>query len=211
MSGGLPDGPLPLVRQATVVDVEPSTRYGHRYDGASVNTALALANDGTTAIEFPLILATTDPENRDPGRSGPATGEDEGDWGALLEALRANGVALGYRPERLDAFLARLRATVERASKSRRVELAPGARMLVRTNQRKLLGLRAGVFAVSGLYPLPQFVLGDGGELSVVVALPLGAEPVEWAPPASPQLIAERAVLAWTARGEARVSYRYRT
>jgi hypothetical protein len=108
----------------------------------------------------------------------------------------------------------RLRASVERASKSRLVRLEPDERLFVRTHQRKLLPERVGgVFELSGLYPLPQFSLAKGGEISVVVALPAAAEALDWAPAAEPQTLGGRAVLAWSFRAdpELAVSYRYRS
>ena len=65
----------------------------------------------------------------------------------------------------------------------------------MRTHQRKLLPERVGgVFELSGLYPLPQFSLAKGGEISVVVALPAAAEALDWAPAAEPQMLGGRAV-----------------
>lgn len=61
----LPDQPLTVLWQSTLVDIEPGSRYGYRHDAAAINTTLAIANRTGAELRFPLILATTDPEDRD--------------------------------------------------------------------------------------------------------------------------------------------------
>src|SRR5204863_141634 len=64
----LPARPLTVLWQATVADIEPASRYGHRNDGVGINTTVAVTNDTAETIEFPVVLATTDPEDRAPAR-----------------------------------------------------------------------------------------------------------------------------------------------
>src|SRR5918992_3465190 len=62
----LPDQPLTILWQSTLIDIEPGSRYGYRNDAAAINTTLAIVNNTGADLTFPLILATTDPEDRDP-------------------------------------------------------------------------------------------------------------------------------------------------
>jgi hypothetical protein len=60
----LPNRPLTILWQSTVVDIEPGSRYAYKNDAAAINTTLAVVNDTGQPLQFPLILATTDPEER---------------------------------------------------------------------------------------------------------------------------------------------------
>ena len=221
----LPARPLTILWQSTLVDVEPATRYGHRYDGAAVNTTLAVVNDSGGPLEFPLILATTDPEERDTNaRPAPLPGADpDPEWETLAAAIRASGLRRGYSGERLDAYLVRLRSSVRRAQKSRLVELAPGEQRFVRTYERRLLLARDGALEFRSMTPLPQFALAPGGVVSVVVALPGDTEQFrvevgDYARTLPPQpfgtngasALAGRPGIAWTGPGDAELWVRYR-
>jgi len=232
----LPDRPLSVLWQSTLVDLEPATRFGHRYDGAAVNTTLAVANDTGATLTFPLILATTDPEEHDPSRRAVRLADRalelhdadlEEEWETLAAAIRANGLAQGYSPDRLDTYLAALRRSVARASKSESVTLEPGEQRFIRTYQRKLLHSHDGAFDFRAIVPLPQFSLSAGGTIAVAVALPAATkayavELLDWTRSPSPQLfdggsaaglplVCGRAIVAWSWGDdpELAVSYRY--
>lgn len=231
----LPDRPLTVQWQSTLVDIEPGTRYGYRHDAAAINTTLAVVNDTGTNLEFPLILATTDPENRDSThRSVRVAGdtkdleevEPDSEWDTLAASIRQNAAAQGHGSEQIEAYLAKLRRELKRAFKSKPVKLQPGEEKFIRTHQRKLLSADAsGAFEFRGLFPLPQFALARGGSISVAVALPRGVqrvpiELVDWTRNFSPQAfgkdpglpaIAGRYLLAWFWQNDPElfVSYRY--
>lgn len=179
----LPDQPLTILWQSTVVDIEPGTRYGYRTDAAAINTTLAVVNRTGAPLEFPLLLATTSP---DPGdathRRLRVAGQEledledvddfEREWATLRESMRQNALAQGHNPDLVDRYLDALRPRIERAFRSERVTLQPNEEKFIRTHHRKLLRPQDGAFEFRGIFPLPQFVLAIGGTISVVVALP---------------------------------------
>lgn len=198
----LPDQPLTVLWQSTVIDIEPGSRYGYSHDAAAINTTLAIVNDTGAELEFPLILATTDPEERDPThRSVRVAGDQpsletadvDQEWETLAAAVKASAVAQGATPERIDLYLAELKKDVRRAYKTiGPVRLQPGQERFIRTHQRKLLDEQNGVFEYRGLFPLPQFALARGGTISVTIALPRGTQRfsvdlVDWTRNYSPQ------------------------
>jgi hypothetical protein len=227
----LPAAPLTALWQSTVADVEPSSRLGHRYDGVSMTTSLVVANESDVPLEFPLILATTDPEERSVRVDGDALdlrgADPDTEWDALAAAIRANAAGQGYSPARIELFLTKLRAVLRHAAKSEVVRVEPGQRRFVRSYQRKLLSARGDVFELRGLFPLPQFALAKGGGVSVVVLLPkpapdVRAELVGWSEAGTTQAFGSQAglpnvggrlALAWStaADPELAVSYRYAT
>lgn len=181
----LPDQPLRVLWQSTVVDIEPGTRYGHRHDAAAINTTLAVVNDTGAILEFPLILATSDPEPRDAShRSVRVAGrqlelqeaELDTEWDTLAQSIRNSATAQGYTQERVDSYLQQLRREVRKAYKSDTIKMGPGEQRFIRSHQRKLLTPRDGAFEFRGIFPLPQFVLATGGTISVAVALPRGTQ-----------------------------------
>jgi hypothetical protein len=222
---------LTVLWQATVADIEPSSRLGHRYDGVSVTTSLVVANGSDVPLEFPLILATTDPEERsvrvDERRLELRDADPDAEWNTLAAAIRANAAAQGYSPARIELFLTKLRAVLRHAAKSEVVRVEPGQRRFVRSYQRKLLSQRGDVFELRGLFPLPQFALAAGGGISVVVLLPKPApdvrpELVGWSEAGKTQAFGSQAglpsvggrlALAWSTSTdpELAVSYRYVT
>jgi hypothetical protein len=231
----LPDQPLTVLWQSTLVDIEPGSRYGYRHDAAAINTTLAIANRTGAELRFPLILATTDPEDRDRthqsvrvGRDAPALSEPaDVEWDTLAASIRAQAASQGHASEWVEAYLGRLRAVLKRARKSQQIVLQPGEERFVRTHQRKLLTGREEnrAFEFRGVFPLPQFALALGGSLSVAVALPraVGRVPVDlvdWTRAFSPQAfgrdpglppVAGRYVVSWFWQNdpELYVSYRY--
>jgi hypothetical protein len=228
----LPARPLTVLWQATVADIEPASRYGHRNDGVAINTTVAVTNDSSGTIEFPLVLATTDPEDRAPAQrteaaAGPRTdaaAEPDDGWEELAAAIRAAAAAKGYAPARIDAYVGKLRAAVRRAAKSELVRLERGERRFIRSHQRKVLPGRGGVFELRAFFPLPQLALAPGGAVSVLVTLPpttsgFAAELVSWSQEASPQVfgvdaglpaLALRPALAWTAASDRELALTYR-
>lgn len=177
----LPDQPLTILWQSTLIDIEPGSRYGYRNDAAAINTTLAIINNTGGVLEFPLLVATTDPEQIDPsqlsvrvGSTVPALGDVdiEAEWNVFAQAIRAQAMAQGHAPERVDWYLAKLQNELRRAKKSDPITLQPGEQKFIRSYQRKRIKEREGVFEFRGLFPLPQFALVVGGSLSVAVALP---------------------------------------
>jgi hypothetical protein len=228
----LPARPLTVLWQATVADIEPASRYGHRNDGVGINTTVAVTNDSGGTIEFPLVLATTDPEDRAPARRAEAAAwppadaaaEPDDGWEELAGAIRAAAAAKGYAPARIDAYVGKLRAAVRRAAKSELVRLEPGERRFIRSYQRKVLPSRGGVFEFRAFFPLPQLALAPGCAVSVLVTLPPTApdvtvELVGWSQEASPQVfgveaglpaLGRRPALAWTATSDPELALTYR-
>ena len=197
----LPDQPLTILWQSTLVDIEPGSRFGYRHDAAAINTTLAVVNNTGAELSFPLILATTDPDERDQthrsvrvgGVTPELTAADiDTEWDVFAASVRANATAQGYAAERIDAYLERLRRTIKRAHKSERITLKAGEQRFIRTHQRKLLRERDGAFEFRGIFPLPQFLLATGGTLSVAVAVPrtvqtFSVDLLDWTRQFSPQ------------------------
>ncbi|MDQ3379641.1 MAG: hypothetical protein M3546_04885 [Actinomycetota bacterium] len=230
----LPDRPLTVLWQSTLVDIEPGTRYGYRHDAAAINTTLAVLNDTGAPLEFPLILATTDPENRSGSHRAIRVGNDQpvleevevdAEWETMAAALRANAVGLGHDQAWVDQYLEQLRKTIRRAYRSEPIRLEPGQERFIRTHQRKLLAEQNGAFEFRGVFPLPQFVLARGGTISVAVALPRSTQKfsvdlLDWTRNFSPQafgkdpglpLVGGRFLVSWFWQNDPElfVSYRY--
>jgi hypothetical protein len=230
----LPDQPLSILWQSTVVDIEPGSRFGHRHDAAAINTTLAVLNDTDATLEFPLILATTDPEERDPSHFAVRVGsqpldltdaDPDTEWDEFAASVRAIALAQGTPAERIDAYLAELRKDLQRAKKSRPVTLAPNEQRFIHSYQRKLLDEEDGVLEFRGLFPLPQFLLPDGETISALVMLPRSTSQftvdlVDWTKAFSPQAfgkdaglpqIAGRFAVSWLWQDdpELYLSYRY--
>lgn len=230
----LPDQPLSVLWQSTVVDIEPGSRYGYRTDAAAINTTLALLNNTGATIHFPLLLATADPEVLDPSHRSVRVGseyptlaevEPDAEWDTFANAVSQNAVAQGYAQERIAGYLARLRGEVKRAYKSERISLDPGKSRFIRTHQRKLLPERDGAFEFRGIFPLPQFALTTGGTISVAVAVPrtvqgFSVDMLDWTRNFSPQAfgkdpglppVAGRFLVSWFWQNDPElfVAYRY--
>jgi hypothetical protein len=230
----LPDRPLTVLWQSTVIDIEPGSRYGYRHDAAAINTTLAIVNNSGEPMSFPLILATTDPEQRDPThRSVRVEGQSpqlqevdtDVEWNTLADAIRQQWLANGALPERIDSYLASLRRSIGRAYKSEQVTLAAGGVRFVRSYQRKLLAPKDGAFEFRGVFPLPQFALATGGTISVAVALPRGTQQfsvdlLDWTRNFTPQAfgkdpglpqVAGRFLVSWYWQNDPElfVAYRY--
>lgn len=230
----LPDQPLTILWQSTLVDIEPGSRYGYRNDAAAINTTLAIINNNSEVLEFPLLVATTDPEQIDPSQLSVRVGGDllplaevdvEAEWATFSQAIRAQATAQGHAPERVDWYLTKLQSELRRAKKSEPITLQPGEQKFIRSYQRKRIKDRDGVFEFRGLFPLPQFALTVGGSLSVAVALPrstqrFAVDLIEWTRNFSPQAfgkdpglpqVAGRFLVSWFWQNdpELYVSYRY--
>lgn len=231
----LPDQPLAVLWQSTVIDIEPGTRYGFKHDAAAINTTLAVVNNTGAALSFPLLLATTDPEERDATHRSVrvagqqprlAAAEVDAEWETLAGAIRASALAQGHNPARIDAYIAELRRDVRKVYKTaEQVTLQPGQQRFIRSHQRKLLAERGGVFEFRGLFPLPQFALAPGGTISVAIALPrgtqrFGVDLLDWTRQFSPQAfgkdpglpqVAGRHVVSWFWQNDPELfaAYRY--
>lgn len=230
----LPDQPLTILWQSTVVDIEPGSRYGYRHDAAAMNTTLAIVNNTSTQLSFPLFLATTDPEERDRThrsvRVGGQTPElelvdfDE-EWKTFADAVRRQAQAQGHDPDRIEEYLDALKRKLRRGYKSEQITLEPGEQKFVRSHQRKLLRERDGAFEFRGIFPLPQFALATGGTLSVIVSAPrstqrFSVDLLDWTRNFGPQafgkdpglpLIAGRHAVSWFWQNDPElfVAYRY--
>ena len=233
----LPDQPITVLWQSTVVDIEPGSRYGYKTDAAAINTTLAVVNNTGAPLSFPLVLATTDPEDRDPshrrvrvGSHEPALealsdGQVDAEWETFAASVLAQGQAQGHDRARIGAYLQQLRGAIGRAYKSERINLAPGQERFIRTHNRKLLPPRDCVFEFRGIFPLPQFALATGGTISVAVAVPrstqrFSVDLLDWTRNFSPQAfgkdpglpqIGGRFVVSWFWQNdpELHLAYRY--
>jgi len=230
----LPDQPLVLQWQSTVIDIEPGTRYGYRHDAAAINTTLAVVNNTSASIRFPLVLATTDPEKRDSthrtvrvGSETPGLRERNVDkeWDELVAAAVGVQVAQGQPAERIEAYFRELRPRIQRAYRSSIITLEPGQQRFIRSHNRKLLREGdGGVFEFRGIFPLPQFMLATGGSISAIVTLPrtvpgFTVDLVDWTRAFNPQafgkdagpLVGGRFVVAWNWQNDPELfaSYRY--
>jgi hypothetical protein len=231
----LPDQPLRVLWQSTVVDIEPGSRYGHRNDAAAINTTLAVTNDTGSELSFPLILATTDadqPAERVSIRVADQspkleTAHADVEWETFANAIRQAAIAQGHEPQRIEDYLAVLHRRVRKIYKTvGNVTLAPGQQRFIRSHQRKRVKKdESDVYHFVGIFPLPQFALVTGGSISVTVALPratqtFGVDLVDWTRNYGPQAfgkdpglpqVAGRFVVSWFWRNdpELSVSYRY--
>jgi hypothetical protein len=232
----LPDHPLSILWQSTLVDIEPGSRYQYKADAASINTTLAIVNNTGSTVEFPLLLATADPEARDVSRRRIRVGSEEFDledspldqeWDTLSQAILAAGQAQGHDPVRIQSYLDLLRPRLgPHAFKTRQmVKLEPNQERFIRTHHRKRLPERDGVFEFRGLFPLPQFALVTGGTISVAVALPRSTQTfsvdlIDWTRNFSPQafgkdaglpMVAGRFLVSWFWQNDPELfaAYRY--
>ncbi|MGH8932310.1 MAG: hypothetical protein ACRDZO_17240 [Egibacteraceae bacterium] len=230
----LPDQPLTIPWQSTVIDVEPGSRYGYANDAASINTTLAIVNNTGAVLEFPLLLATTDPEDVDPSQLSVRVASEtkeleeaelDTEWEAFAQAILAQGQAQGHAPERINWYLHKLRSELRQLKKSNPVVLEPGEEKFIRSYQRKRVKGRDNVYEFRGIFPLPQFALTVGGTISVAVALPrstqrFAVDLVDWTRNYGPQAfgrdpglpqVAGRHVVSWFWGNdpELYVSYRY--
>lgn len=230
----LPDQPLTVLWQSTVIDIEPGSRYGYRNDAAAINTTLAIVNNTGGVLEFPLLLATTDPEDIDPSQLSVRVANErpeledadfETEWDVFSRAIKAQGQAQGHAPERIDWYLHKLKSELRQLKKSRPVVLQPGEQKFVRSYQRKRFKGQENVYEFRGIFPLPQFALAVGGTISVAVALPrstqrFAVDLVDWTRAYGPQAfgrdpglpqVAGRHVVSWFWGNdpELYVSYRY--
>lgn len=178
----LPDNPLTILWQSTTVDIEPGSRYGYNSDAASINTTLAIANSTQEPITFPLILATGEAELDKTQRSvrvaseakelKEAAGDKDAEWEVFAEAVRQNAINQNIPADQIDGYLESLKGKVKRAYKSERVTIAPGEEKFVRSYHRKRLREENDECEFRGVFPLPQFVLAQGGTISVAVSVP---------------------------------------
>jgi hypothetical protein len=230
----LPDQPLTILWQSTVIDIEPGSRYGYRNDAAAINTTLAIVNNTGGVLEFPLLLATTDPEPIDPSQLAVRVANErpkledadfEVEWAAFEQSIRAQAHAQGHGPERIAWYLHKLKAELKALKRSQPIRLQPGEQKFIRSYQRKRIRGREGIFEFRGIFPLPQFALAVGGTISVAVALPrstqrFAVDLVEWTRAYGPQAfgrdpglpqVAGRFIVSWFWGNdpELYVSYRY--
>jgi hypothetical protein len=190
-------------------------------------------NNTGAPIQFPMILATTDPEQRDPSHRSVRVASEtkrldevevDAEWKTLADAILAAAAAQGHSAVRIQAYLDQLRPALRRAYKSELVTLQPGQERFIRTHQRKLLPDRDGVFELRGLFPLPQFTLATGGTISVMVTVPrstqrFSVDLLDWTRNFSPQafgkdglpFVGGRYVVSWLWQNdpELHVAYRY--
>jgi hypothetical protein len=178
----LPDRPLTILWQSTVIDVEPGTRYAHAHDTAEIATTLAVANDTGQDLTFPLILASTDQEEptidhvrvrlaHEQPTLSPV--DHDAEWDALAAAITAQGLSRGHDEERTTTFVASLRGQIRRAYKSEPMTVVAGGQCFIRSYLRKLIYPGdGGVFTFRGLFPLPLFAVQEGGSISVIVNAP---------------------------------------
>lgn len=230
----LPDQPLTILWQSTVVDIEPGSRYSYKNDAAAINTTLAIVNNSSQPLEFPLLVATTDPEDIDPSQLSVRIANDspelkdtdaEQEWDVFAQAILAQGQAQGHSPERIQWYLHKLKSELRRLKKSNPVVLQAGEQKFIRSHQRKRIKGTDNLYEFRGIFPLPQFALAVGGTISVAVALPrstqrFAVDLVDWTRSYGPQAfgrdpglpqVAGRYLVSWFWGNdpELYVSYRY--
>lgn len=230
----LPDQPLTLLWQSTVIDIEPGTRYGYKHDAAAINTTLAIVNQTAAPIHFPLVLVTTDPMKRDSSHRTVRVGSEESrlrernvdrEWEELVAACVASQVGQGQPAERIEAYFAALRPLVQRAYRSKVITIEPGQQRFVRSHNRHLMRLgEDGNFRFQGIFPLPQFMLATGGSISVSATLPrsvqgFNVDLVDWTRGFNAQafgkdaglpLVGGRFVVSWLWQNDPELSVTYR-
>lgn len=179
----IPEKPVDLLWCSTVVDIGPGTRYGHRSDGASINTDLCIRNSGTEDISVPLSLLTSDPdEHRAPAPQLRIKKEIrlpeavEMKAQKLEDAVAALAQQQGQDPEAARNFI---KAALAKAARGRRhktfVTVKAGQKLYLRLYQRERIFPVEGQewpFKLEMLVPAPALMLVQGGTAHVAVLLP---------------------------------------
>lgn len=175
----LPKDPLPIVWQNTVVDIEPTSRYGDLEktpDTASINTTLVLRDAQSEPVTF---IA---PGHWEEEASARLLGESRGypaehvaqtdpDFEQLMQELQSYHGRL--KPERRE----QAKVILEKVRQFHRFHLDLREKRVVRFFTRLPIIKEAdGSYKFSELVPWEFTQLVTHGDLSVVVLLPRGAQ-----------------------------------
>lgn len=233
----IPEQPLPILWQNTVVDIEATSRYPKQGetipDTASINTTICLVNPQPE----PQSVVFVAPGHHEAEASARELGDPTG--------VKAEEVALGT--EAFDELLARLQALqqelqtagaqaqelIERTKKFHRfqLELAPGGRIVRFFTRLPVIQEPDGTYKFSELVPRQFARLEGRADFSVVVFIPRNSEGytnvpayqielMDWTKDPQPQVfgreeltpIAQRQAVAWYWRQDPvlQVIYRYK-
>jgi len=223
----LPSKPVQILWQSTTVDIAPSTRYGHRSDGASINTDLCLYNPDPQDLSLPLSFLTSDSkENKPPDPSIRIRKEvrniseaeiDEAAIKSLEDTAATLAQQNGQDPEVAKQYI---RGAVQSAIRSHKtyVTVKAGQKLYIRTSQRhRIKPGTDGIFEFSTIAPMPQYLLAQGGSVHLAVILPRAVDGF------NPQLvdftqgfggqqanINERLIISWRWQNDPALFVKYR-
>lgn len=176
----VPETPLPIVWQNTVVDLEPSSRYGPEGtpDTASVNTTMVLVNPHPEPQEISFLApghyeaeASARELGTEQGQRAEAIPQDDPRFGELV------GVLQGLQ-EQLAADAARVQALLDKVRQFHRftLELGPGNRVVRFFTRLPVIREQDGTYKFSEVVPAQFTQLVTHGDFSVVVLLPRAAQ-----------------------------------
>lgn len=218
----------PIISQNTVVDIEPTIKFGQKSDTASINSYIILKNDGQEQLEIPITIFTVDPNENQPPDPVARLRKDPVRLDQVevttLDFVTMAQVAGPDQAQNLKSYLEKAADKATRAYKGV-VPIAPQSYACLRYYVRERIRPdETGLFVFETIAPLPQFALVTHGSVSVVMAAPrslpdfpelklivteLRPEPTENLTPVTP--IADRQIFGWHWRQDPilRVSYRY--
>lgn len=234
----IPEQPLPIVWQNTIVDIEATSRYPKEGqattpDTASINTTMCLVNPQTEPQTVAFIAPGHYEAEASARQLGDPTGvpaEEVAQGTEVFDELVARLQALQQQLKTGEAQAQELIARVKKFQHFR-LELAPGGRIIRFFTRLPVIQEPDGTYKFSELVPR-QFVRLEGrADFSVVVFPPRNSEGyanvpayqielVDWTREPAPQVfgqdnlpfIAQRQAVAWYWRQDPvlQVIYRYK-
>lgn len=223
----VPEEPLRIIWQNTVVDIEPTSRYGipgDTPDTASINTTLVLEKPHAGPVTF---LA---PGHYEEEVSARQLGEAQGTRAEAIprghpefEEIKARLEEIGGQLEASQEEVRRLLSKVKQFHRFT-LEVAEGNRVLRYFARLPVIREPEKTYKFSQLVPVEFARLAPGGDFSVVVLLPRPAEGyddgpgyevrlLDWSKAANPQVfghggtpaLAQRTAVAWYWRKDPRL------
>ena len=174
----IPERPLPLTWQNSVVDIEPTSRYGPEGtpDMASVNTTLVFAEP----LDSPVDLlapghyeaeASVRLEGHDTRVAGEVIAEGESGFDDVMNVLQRLADETSTPTLDVDRMLGKIRV-VHRI----RLEAAPGQRMVRFFTRLPVIKEPDGHYKFSMIAPVEFAELAPGGDFTVSALLPRDAD-----------------------------------
>jgi hypothetical protein len=222
----IPEQPLPIVWQNTVVDIEATSRYGtpgETPDTASINTTFVLQNPHPGPVAFIV------PGHHEAEASARALGETQGQAAEVVNQGDPEFEEVVRHLQDLQAQLQADQAVVEtllgkvKQFHRFRLELGEGNRVVRFFTRLPVIQEPDGTYKFSELVPREFTQLVTHGDFSVVVHIPRPAqgydtqplynvELVEYSQEANPQVVSvgQRQAVGWYWRQDPLLTVRYR-
>jgi len=177
----IPEKPIELQWQSSVIDIAPASKFGHRTDAASINTDLCMRNpDPDQPLSVPLSFLTADPpENQPPGpiirikKEIRQPAEVELEIQELENTVAQLAQQQGQDPEKAKQYIRYAASRAIRRYKTY-VTIKPGQALYLRIYQRQRIKPLPGTqrYELTMMAPTPQFLLVQGGSVHVLALIP---------------------------------------